>query len=81
MLRDAEGEDHQLTTKPRSTSDPKHMLLVQSASVSHAHTHTHTHTHTHLQLYACMLELYYGALITMKGDCLTVPKRVCTLCR
>jgi hypothetical protein len=33
LSKEMEGEEHPSTTKPRSTSDPKHMMLVQSASV------------------------------------------------
>jgi hypothetical protein len=45
LLREMDGgDDHHLpTTKPRSTSDPKHMLLIQSASVMPGEQPEHHH--------------------------------------
>ncbi|CAI8027711.1 Rho guanine nucleotide exchange factor 12 [Geodia barretti] len=45
LLREMDGGDdrHLPTTKPRSTSDPKHMLLIQSASVMPGEQPEHHH--------------------------------------
>lgn len=60
---------HARTAKPRSTSDPKHTHLIQSASVS-CHTYKHSHSQSGVYpVFSLGTVLAYPLPFVYCGDC------------